>query len=573
MTSTTWRWPVPSPFRELVTAMIPKREKALTASPEVLEGLADRALNLNTSLAVSRQVRAAWMQFQTAGYGYLYGHQPAVRKVVDYIATNISSIGLHLYERVSSTEREPRDDHPVAELLLNPNPWTPGKQYIFDAFADFLVYDNAYSLKIQPSGSEERYLLCVPPSSVGILGTGVSTIQGYQIFRIDGSNFTVAPEEMIHWRGYNASDRRVGISKLETLRADLSEQAATQRANVDLMESGLQQRGYIKRPLEAADWHESGGRDRFLAQFAAAMQKASRGYPILEEGMELVPMGVSPKDAQMLDSRKLFNDEVASQYGMVHCPPENEEERRQFYGDVLPPLCSLFCDFLRLQLLETEYSLDNYYLEFDLDAKQMTDDRLKTLVSAAGAPIMTRNEARSELNLSALDSSKKEGAPEDSLIVPLNVLTGGKPAPGVMPVQNPLGPPQDGAHRTDGPVPAGAQQLPPGGEQAIASRISQFYDRQERTLKHANTEFDRKRWNRELVDDLADVLPDHDRGQLEAVASQINERTATLLLGPGDRRKAFAELRAETQRWADSIDRARVSLIAASLLDDAESTG
>src|SRR6185295_3859675 len=115
---------------------------------------------------------------------------------------------------------------------------------------------NAYALKVKPDPKGRLFLLCVPASAVAVLGKGVYELAGYQIFRTDGSNFTVQPEEMIHWRGYNATDRRMGISKLETLRAELSEQAATQRANVDLMESGLQQRGYIKRPLEAPDWRK-----------------------------------------------------------------------------------------------------------------------------------------------------------------------------------------------------------------------------------------------------------------------------------------------------------------------------
>jgi HK97 family phage portal protein len=541
--------------------------KALIASDTVLEAAQDSMLNLRIGRGGSQQVRDAWQQFQSAGYGFMYSHQPAVRKVVDYIAANVAQLRPKLYERVSDTERVEREDSEAAQVLRQPNPWTPGKQFIFDTFADFLVYNNAYALKIQPSVGARRYLLSIPTSSIAVLGKGVSQLAGYQIFRTDGSWFVVEPEEIIHWRGYDASDRRMGVSKLETLRSELAEQAASQRANVDLMESGLQQRGYIKRPLEAPDWNEQGGKERFIEQFRAAMKKADRGYPILEEGMEIAPLGVSPKDAEMLESRKLFSDEVAQQFGMVHCPPQSEEERRQFYADVLPPLCALFCDFLCTQFLSVEYAQDNYYFEFDLKQKQMSDDRLKALVSAAGAPIMTRNEARSDLNLPALDGADDLMAPEDQLVVPLNVLTGGKPSPAVMPIQDPNKPDQGGGYRDGQEQPKSL--LDGRHEEEVAERLVNLYKRQERALASGRP-FEIKRWNRELTQDLAEVFDSADPVALESIANQINSKTMAAVAGP-EPDAAFAKLKTEVVRWSQDIDRARVMLVAASLLDAGES--
>lgn len=578
-----------SPWAQFRRSMLPpRREKALVASTQVLEAAQDRVLNLNIKLA--QNVRDAWQQFQSAGYGYLYSHQPAVRQVVDYIAVNVAQLAPKLYERVSDTERQERGDHPAAQALRDPNPWTPGKQFIFDIFADFLVYNNAYALKVQPSPGGRRFLLSVPASNIAVLGRGVSQLAGYQIFRTDGSSFFVQPEEVIHWRGYDASDRRMGVSKLETLRSELAEQAATQRANVDLMESGLQQRGYIKRPVEASDWNQTGGRARFLEQFRAAMKRADRGYPILEEGMEIAPLGVSPKDAQMLDSRKLFTEEVAKQYGMVHCPPEGEDERRQFYADVLPPITNLFCDVLRLSLLQQEYALDNYYFEFNMDQKRISDDRLRALTSAAGRPVMAANEARSYLDLPPLnfEEAEDDSGPtgEDRLALPANVTIPGvitgttsaaaKPSIGTMPTQNPNGPDQGGGFRRDQePLPPGETEPPPKSllngrhEAEVAETLVRLYKRQENVLAAGN-KFDISRWNRELSADLGDIFDQADPDALEAIANQINSTTMAAITGP-EPKAAFAKLKAEAVHWAQDIDRARVMLVAASLLNAGES--
>jgi hypothetical protein len=43
--------------------------------------------------------------------------------------------------------------------------------------------------------------------------------------------------------------------------------------------------------------------------------------------------------------------------------------------------------------------------EFNLDEKHMGNDRLTSLVSASGRPVMTTNEARAKLNLPPIDGA------------------------------------------------------------------------------------------------------------------------------------------------------------------------
>jgi hypothetical protein len=174
----------------------------------------------------------------------------------------------------------------------------------------------------------------------------------------------------------------------------------------------------------------------------------------------------------MLDSRMFTNDQVASLFGVGSIPPKNDEERYQFYTDVLPPICELFCDHLDLGILKGEFMDPSLYFEFDLDEKLMSDDRLTALTSAAGAPPLTRNEARARLNL-----PPKEGG--DELITPLNVVAGGKPSPQVMPIQDPNKPAQDGSARN------GASLNGQGkAQQFIPRRLAQFRRRDKRAERY-----------------------------------------------------------------------------------------
>ena len=333
-------------------------------------------------------------------------------------------------------DREYDEDHPACLTMEHPNDLGPANQFIFNLVADYLVHDNAYVIKFG-TGQGQRILFQVPPAAVGVDSRSQFKIENYRIYRNDGSWFDAPPESVIHWRGYNPSDSRIGISRLETLRLTLAEEAATQSANVELMKAGMAQPGYIKRPLEAPEWTEE-ARKRFQESWANQAKQGSRRAPVLEEGMEFADFGVSPKDAQMLDGRRFTLETVARLYGLKNVPAESEEERKQFYSDVLPPICESLSQQLDFSLLLQEYSADDHYFEFDLVEKLRGDPvaRYAAITSATGGPWMLRSEAR------ALESLPEvEGA--DELIVPMNVIVGDnpRPAPNVMPPQDPNKPP------------------------------------------------------------------------------------------------------------------------------------
>lgn len=555
-----------------------RREKALTASPAVVEALRDGQYNTYQRLGgVNQQVNAAWLQSQSASYAYLYEHQPAVRTVVDYIARNVAQLGLKLYERASDTDRRLDEDHAAARTMASPNTLDPADAFIRNFVSDYLVHDNAYALKFRGQASGPRTLIRVPAPAVAVNGAGRFTIDSYRIYRADGTHFDVGPEDVIHWRGYNPSDPRIGLSRLETLRLLLAEEAASQSANVELMKSGLAKPGYIKRPIEAPEWSNE-ARSWFEEDWANRMKSSNRKPPVLEEGMEFADFGVSPKDAQMLDGRRFTREEVARVYGMENCPPSDEDERKAFYADVLPPLTESLAAQLDLSLLRQEYSEDGHYFEFNLNEKLRGDpvQRFQAITAATGAPWLTRNEARALENKPPVDGGEE-------LITPLNVLVGNnpRPAPNVMPPQDPQGPDQSGARReVEASSPPSGKALMIPRRQALADRrnryagefetlLRSFYSRQERVLSSRKATFDSERWNTELAADLEKLLrsttereglaaaarlglADYDAGQTirylraaaEGAARDINEATR-LALADGELKEVFERARNE----------------------------
>ncbi len=498
----------------------PFRRKALTASPAVVEALRDGTYNPYQRLGgVNQQVNGAWQMAQSSTYGWMYRTQPSVRAVVDFVARNVAQLGLKLYERVSDTERERREDHPAALTMAHPDPdgFMPADRFIFNLVADFLINENAYAIKFRAAPDAPRVLIQIPAPYVAILSSARYTIQAYRVYRSDGTYVDVPAADMIHWRGYNPADPRMGISKLETLRQVIAEDAASQTASVELMKSGLQGPGYITRPLEAPEWTEP-ARQRFEESWANRAKSSTRKTPVLEEGMEFVPGRMSPKDAELLAGRRFTIEEVARVYGVplgvLGLEPATDlaEQRKQVYADVLPPITEELACVLDVTLLQAEYGEDDFYFEFDLNEKLRGDleNRFSAMTSAAGRPWATVNEIRARENLPAIDGG-------DELTIPLNVMLqgGALPAPNVMPLQDPNKPPQDGSYRLNG-----AKALSPGtliphraadmerqrGYIAEAKGIlDRFYARQAREVKSKGT-LDASRWDRELTDDLHGFL-------------------------------------------------------------------
>jgi hypothetical protein len=255
---------------------------------------------------------------------------------------------------------------------------------------------------------------------------------------------------------------------------------------------------------------------------ANRLRKLNRKPFVMQEGGELRPVGVSPRDAQMIEVRRWAIERIAAEFGvplgMVGLDDNLEAARSQFYADTLPPYCEDFTRTLDLRLLVRVYNWTDGCFEFNLDEKHMGDDRLKALVSATGRPVMLTNEGRAKLNLPPVPGG-------DELVTPSNVIVGEKPSVDVMPIQDPNGPPQDGSHRTDNPkalVKASDREFEPVALASPARKgdlerqlrhidecqavVQRHFTRLGRSLneksRKADPTADWRRWDREFADDI-----------------------------------------------------------------------
>jgi len=189
-------------------------------------------------------------------YAALYRTQPAVRTVVDFLARNVAQLGLHVFRRVSDTDRVRLIDHPLARTLKNPNPATTRYRLFEALMQDLGVYFNAFWLKIRiasPDRDPALGLVRLPPEQIGIEGflsptAYVWTPEG----RTEQRRFL--PAEVIHFSGYDPTNPKAGFSPLETLRRVLAEEVAASEYRQHFWTNAARIEGVIERPANAPTW-------------------------------------------------------------------------------------------------------------------------------------------------------------------------------------------------------------------------------------------------------------------------------------------------------------------------------
>lgn len=453
-------------------------------------------------------------------YATLYRQQPNVRTCVDFLARNIAQLGLHVFRRVSDTDRQRLTDHPLARLLAQPLPpimKMTRYRLIESLMGDMGIYFNAYWLKLAAEEGGPAALMRVPPSMVTVSG---GLVPSKYTIHLGAKRTVIAPEDIVHFRGYNPQNPVSGLSPLETLRRILAEEFSMGDYREDFWGNAARMSGIIKRPKAAGDWSEA-ARGRFKKEFEALYSGSGNGgrTAILEEDMDWEQLSFNAQESEYLGGRKLTREECARAYHiplpmvgiLEHATFSNiKEQHRNLYQDSLGPWLMMLKQDIELQLLSDFADSDGVYVEFNIEEKMKGsfDEQSSALQSSVGRPWMSPDEARARMNLPSM------GGTAAQLGTPLNILVSGDTAP-------PAELDDAKALLPRGLKAAGIDPTQPGlrkqHEEQWARVMARTFERQRDAItgKVAETEipadtiqviltelWDSERWNRELHDDL-----------------------------------------------------------------------
>lgn len=505
----------------------------------------------------------------------LYQTQDNLQAVVNFLSNSIAQLPLKVYVRDGESERRRDRDSVAAKLLYRPNEDQTEFEFIRALAIEYYVFGCVYVWILPDANSESGYQLRIVPTEWIVKQKEPGTYAPDTIricTRSGGTAVDVPKSEFIQFRTYSAGSPGGFLSPISALRNTLAEQVEAGRFRRQLWKSSGRLNAQIIRPKDVAAWTDE-QRDKFVSTFRESWgsngSKAG-SIPLLEDGMEIKPFSTSFKEQQYAESVKLSREAVAAAYSVNpsliwHSDTQTyasaRDNARALYAECLGPVLQMFQQRFNSFLLPAIGASPNTYVEFDLTEKLKGsfEERASIYQSAAGAPYLTRDEVRAELNLPKLPNGQGE-----EIVTPLNVLIGGQASP------------QDsepGAYSYPG-IDNQAKKLEPCGckackeaeelrikgksdkedNESIEKVLRAFFERQARSVIpkiSASPEdfWNAERWNKELADDLepelmkinikhgkeaaeaikwsynVDITEAYVRKSAEKRAERINERT------------------------------------------------
>lgn len=350
----------------------------------------------------------------------------AVYRCVEVKSNDVGSLPLKIYERMPNGFKREAFDHPLHQILnLEPNENMSRFTFFKTMQASVDLQGNAFAYIERDTSGQVVQLIYIPSSEVDIefVPDGYGIKRKY--YRINGLQKLVHPQDVLHILNFSYDGIR-GVSTLTHAAQAINISTSAEEHALGFFKSGGSLSGILS--IEHGTL-TTAQKDQIYEDFNRRIHPTdgyANGMAILEKNMRFQPIGVSAKDAQMLESRaydvvsicrffgvspiKAF-DLAKSSYATV------EAMQLQHLSDTLAPLVANFEDELNRKLL-LPAERRRYVIEFDTTALLRTDKAaegqyLNTMFNIGA---ITINEIRRKNNLPDLPDG-------DTPFVPVNLQT------------------------------------------------------------------------------------------------------------------------------------------------------
>lgn len=324
---------------------------------------------------------------------------------VKLYADVVGALPIKLYERDESDNRRQVRDHPVAGLISgDPNIDQTSQEFWSGIAASLAMFGNSYAEKRYVGAS----LAALEPLPYDTQPDRDHNSAGNLEFRftdpITRKTVWLPTDRVFQVRGFNVGKADYGLSPLAAARQGLSISLATEEATGQAFAQGLRSSGFFTGPrMDAAQ------RAQFTEVFINPIigNDAKAHYGILENGFDFKPVNISPKDAEMLMSRRFNVEEICRFMGVPPILVGHSADGQTMWGTGVEAIINQWLtsglnSFLtsiekainKRLLLPKERGL--YYAEFERNALLRTDsaaraDFISKMIQNAQ---MTPNEGR-----------------------------------------------------------------------------------------------------------------------------------------------------------------------------------
>lgn len=225
---------------------------------------------------------------------------------VQLLAETIAALPLSVYRRTAGEERERARNNPLYEVLHDrPNATQTAAEFREMMTGHVLMRGDAYAQIVPGMRGAVDQLIPIHPDRVQVEKLPNGRLR-YQVQQDDGQKRPFNQEDIFHLRG-PSRDGITGMSVVDYARDSFGMTVAAERYGGRFFRNDSKPGGVLRTPNKLSK--EAG--ERLKARWEAAHTSASQHrVAVLEEGLEWQQVGISPDEAQFLETREFQAEDV-----------------------------------------------------------------------------------------------------------------------------------------------------------------------------------------------------------------------------------------------------------------------
>ena len=342
----------------------------------------------------------------------------AVYSCVRILAEAVAGLPLNLYRYTEAGGKEKATGHPLY-LLLHDEPNLEMSSFVFreTLMTHLLLWGNAYAQVIRNGKGEVVALYPLMPNKMTVdrdeRGQLYYSYQRSNDEAVRSKDQTVIlrPSDVLHIPGLGF-DGLVGYSPIAMAKNAIGMAIACEEYGAKFFANGAAPGGVLEHPGTIKDPQRV--RESWQSTFGGSGN--ANKIAVLEEGMKYTPIGISPEQAQFLETRKFQINEIAR---IFRVPPHMvgdlekssfsniEQQSLEFVKYTLDPWVTRWEQSIQRSLL-TQEEKATYFVKFNLEGLLRGDyqSRMNGYATARQNGWMSANDIRELENLDRIPAEE-----------------------------------------------------------------------------------------------------------------------------------------------------------------------
>lgn len=351
----------------------------------------------------------------------------SVYAAVRLLADTAAQLPLLTYQRRADGGKDRYSDHPASRMLhLIANPEMSSFRFRNTLFGHAGLWGNGYA-EIEWKRGYPVALWPLRPDNTFLRRANGALVYDTSILDVDGTykTYRLPAYRVLHLRGFG--NGYVGYSPIRLHMETIGLEMATRQFGSRFFGNGARPGVVLRHPKTLSE----GAVQRMKDSWINAHEGLSNAHrvAILEEGVDLVTVGIPPEEAQFLETRRYQLHDIARIYRI---PPHLLQDLTQGGHNTVEQLSLEFVTYTLLPLLENfeqelmmsllvESELDQVVIEHLVDGLLRGDFKSRNESYAIGRQNgwLSANDIRRMENMNPIDNG-------DAYLTPLNMVELGK---------------------------------------------------------------------------------------------------------------------------------------------------